>query len=120
MDVIADVEVRGVDPDGIVSQWNEGQPLPVARDQMQARGDVRANTRDGDARVPAREGTGLEDRRQGHVYGAIRNPRLSKCARSLAGQPWASIVRVANCHVSPPGRRGIEHRVASQMLAGLP
>ena len=67
-DVVAQVEVVVVDPHRMPLERNVRDPLPVARDPVQARRDVAADSLDVDAAVGGGERTRVEDRDPAEVH----------------------------------------------------
>ena len=71
--VVAQVEVVVVDPDGLVEDGDPAEALPVAWNQVQPAGDLRANALDVDAagRGPKRAGLEDDEAPEVHVGGRI-------------------------------------------------
>ena len=73
-DVIVEVEILVVDPHRLVQARREVEALPIARDQVQARGDVIPDAREVDSAVGVADRARIEDRGERHVH--VRARRL--------------------------------------------
>jgi hypothetical protein len=67
-DVVVQVEAVVVDPERMTVERRVVEALPVARDEMKARRDVRTDAREVDAAAGARERAGLADRLPADVH----------------------------------------------------
>jgi len=71
-DVVVEVEVAVIHPDGAVLDRRPHQPLPVAGNQVQDPIDCASEHLDVDAAVGFPQWAGLEDLRRGHVHVNVR------------------------------------------------
>ena len=66
-DVVLDIEVVGVNPNGGSPQWCPGEPLAVAGDVLQSRGDEGPDSVDVDPAVRCAQGPRVEDGNAGDM-----------------------------------------------------